>query len=34
MSAQAHQELIDYLRQHPDIWVGTFQDVLDYATTH
>lgn len=34
VSAQAHQELIDYLRQHPDIWVGTFQDVLDYATTH
>lgn len=34
VSAQAHQELVDYLRSHPDIWVGTFQDVLDYATQH
>jgi peptidoglycan-N-acetylglucosamine deacetylase len=32
VSAQAHQELVDYLRSHPDIWVGTFQDVLDYTT--
>lgn len=33
VSAEAHQQLVDYLRSQPDIWVGTFQDVLDYATT-
>ncbi|MBP2160063.1 MULTISPECIES: polysaccharide deacetylase family protein [Asticcacaulis] len=32
VSAQAHQELVDYLRNDPDIWVGTFQDVMDYVT--
>jgi peptidoglycan/xylan/chitin deacetylase (PgdA/CDA1 family) len=34
VSAQAHQALIDYLRTHPDIWVGTFQEVMDYVATH
>jgi peptidoglycan/xylan/chitin deacetylase (PgdA/CDA1 family) len=31
VSAQAHQALVYYLRTHPDIWVGTFQEVMDYV---
>ena len=34
VSAPAHQALMEYLRAHPDIWVGTFQEVLDYANPH
>ena len=34
VTAQAHQSLLDYLRAHPDIWVGTFQEVMDYVSTH
>ena len=34
VSAQAHQELLDHLRTHPDVWVGTFQEVLDYVRAH
>lgn len=34
VSADAHRELLTYLQQHPDIWVGTFQEVLDYAMAH
>jgi len=31
-SAAAHQELLDYLTAHKkDIWVATFQEVMDYA---
>lgn len=32
-SAQAHQQLIDYLKKNKkDIWVTTFQQAMDYAT--
>lgn len=32
-STQAHQQLINYLKQHEsDIWVTTFQDAMDYVT--
>lgn len=34
VSAQAHRQLIDWLRHHPDIWVGTFHEVMDYVSTH
>lgn len=34
VSAQAHQMLVDYLHTHPDIWVGTFQEVMDYVSSH
>lgn len=34
VSAQAHQALVDHLRKHPDIWVGTFQEVMDYVRAH
>ncbi|HEV7609260.1 MAG TPA: polysaccharide deacetylase family protein [Steroidobacteraceae bacterium] len=34
VSAQAHQELVTYLRNHPDVWVGTFQEVMDYVSAH
>ncbi|MES1201499.1 MAG: polysaccharide deacetylase family protein [Pseudomonadota bacterium] len=29
VSAEAHQQLITYLKAHPDIWVGTFTQVMD-----
>ncbi|HUP11408.1 MAG TPA: polysaccharide deacetylase family protein [Niastella sp.] len=32
VSAAAHRDLIRYLQQHTDIWVGTFQEVMDYIT--
>jgi peptidoglycan-N-acetylglucosamine deacetylase len=32
VSAQSHQALVGYLRSHPDIWVGTFQEVMDYVS--
>jgi peptidoglycan/xylan/chitin deacetylase (PgdA/CDA1 family) len=32
-SAAAHQELLNYLKEHRrDIWVATFQEAMDYAT--
>ena len=31
VSAATHQALIDYLRKQPDLWIGTFQEVMDYA---
>jgi len=34
VTAEAHQQLIDWLRKHPDVWVGTFQDVMDYVNAH
>jgi peptidoglycan/xylan/chitin deacetylase (PgdA/CDA1 family) len=34
VSAQAHQQLLNHLRDHPDVWVGTFQEVLDYVRAH
>jgi hypothetical protein len=31
-SAAAHQQLLNYLKQHKkDIWVTTFQQAMDYA---
>jgi peptidoglycan/xylan/chitin deacetylase (PgdA/CDA1 family) len=33
VSAQAHQQLVDHLRAHPDVWVATFQEVMDYVAT-
>jgi len=34
VTADAHRELLAYLQQHPEIWVGTFQEVLDYVMSH
>ena len=34
VSADSHQELLKYLQQNPDIWVGTFQEVMDYVVAH
>jgi peptidoglycan/xylan/chitin deacetylase (PgdA/CDA1 family) len=31
VSASAHEELLKYLASHQDIWVATFQEVLDYV---
>jgi peptidoglycan-N-acetylglucosamine deacetylase len=33
VTAEAHAALLNHLRQSPDIWVGTFQEVMDYVTT-
>jgi peptidoglycan/xylan/chitin deacetylase (PgdA/CDA1 family) len=33
VSAQAHQQLLDYLRRTPDVWVAPFQQVMDRATS-
>ena len=30
VEAEAHQELVDFLANHSEIWVGTFSEVLDY----
>ena len=34
VTAQAHQQLVDWLRKHPEIWVATFQDAMDYVSAH
>ncbi|HEX6639031.1 MAG TPA: polysaccharide deacetylase family protein [Steroidobacteraceae bacterium] len=34
VTAQAHQALIDHLKKHPDVWVATFREVMDYVSTH
>jgi len=34
VTAEAHQQLLDWLRKHPEVWVGTFQDVMDYVSAH
>jgi hypothetical protein len=34
VTAQAHQQLVDWLRNHPEVWVATFQDVMDYVSAH
>jgi peptidoglycan/xylan/chitin deacetylase (PgdA/CDA1 family) len=34
VSAQAHKELLDYLQQHPEVWVVRFQDLFDYVQAH
>jgi peptidoglycan/xylan/chitin deacetylase (PgdA/CDA1 family) len=32
ISAAAHRQLVEYLHRHPDIWVATFQHVMDYVS--
>ena len=34
VTAPAHQELVTWLSAHPDVWVATFQEVMDYVSTH
>jgi peptidoglycan/xylan/chitin deacetylase (PgdA/CDA1 family) len=31
---ESHAALLRHLRRSPDIWVGTFQEVMDYVTAH
>jgi peptidoglycan/xylan/chitin deacetylase (PgdA/CDA1 family) len=33
VTAKTHQALVDYLLAHPDIWVGTFREVMDHVAT-
>ena len=32
VSAKTHRDLLQYLARTPDVWVGTFQEVMDQAT--
>ena len=34
VSAEAHQQLVDWLRQHPEVWIAPFQEVMDYVSAH
>jgi peptidoglycan-N-acetylglucosamine deacetylase len=34
VSAEAHRDLVNYLVTHPDIWVGTFREVMGYLVNH
>ena len=34
VTAESHRQLLDWLRKHPEVWVATFQDVLDYVSAH
>src|SRR4051812_44186925 len=29
VTADAHRQLVEHLRKHPDVWVAPFQDVMD-----
>ena len=30
VDVEEHQKMVDYLASHPEIWVGTFSEVLSY----
>jgi peptidoglycan/xylan/chitin deacetylase (PgdA/CDA1 family) len=32
VTAEAHQQLLDWLHRHPEIWVARFQDAMDYVS--
>jgi hypothetical protein len=34
VTAESHQQLVDWLRKHPEVWVATFQEVMDYVSAH
>ena len=34
VSADAHRELLEYLRKHPEVWVATFRELMDYVAAH
>ena len=34
VTAEAHQQLLDWLRKHPEVWVAPFQEVMDYVSAH
>lgn len=34
ITERAHRELLQYLDRHPEIWVDTFQNVMDYVVAH
>jgi peptidoglycan-N-acetylglucosamine deacetylase len=33
VSAEAHAQLLKHLRSHPEIWVGTFREVMDHVAS-
>lgn len=34
VSAASHQQLVTHLRKHREVWVATFQEVMDYVAAH
>lgn len=34
VTADTHKEVLRYLHEHPEIWVGTFQQVMDWVVQH
>jgi peptidoglycan/xylan/chitin deacetylase (PgdA/CDA1 family) len=34
VSAEAHRQLLEWLRKHPEVWIATFEEVLDYVAAH
>ena len=34
VTAQSHQQLVEWLRHHPEVWVAPFQEVMDYVSAH
>jgi peptidoglycan/xylan/chitin deacetylase (PgdA/CDA1 family) len=34
VTADAHQQLVDWLRNHPEVWVAPFREVMDYVSAH
>jgi peptidoglycan-N-acetylglucosamine deacetylase len=31
VSSDAHRQLVEHLRNHPEVWVAPFQEVMDYV---
>jgi peptidoglycan/xylan/chitin deacetylase (PgdA/CDA1 family) len=31
VSSEAHRQLVEHLRNHPEVWVAPFQEVMDYV---
>jgi peptidoglycan/xylan/chitin deacetylase (PgdA/CDA1 family) len=34
VTAEAHQQVVDWLRHHPEVWVAPFHEVMDYVKAH
>jgi hypothetical protein len=32
VTAEAHQQLLGWLHEHPEVWVGSFHEVMDYVS--
>jgi peptidoglycan-N-acetylglucosamine deacetylase len=34
VSSEAHRQLLEWLLKHPEVWVATFDEVMDYVASH